>query len=175
MKGGNWHFWENKTRFLIFSDLWLALDPTGAKISKRYSSLKSPLNLFKLFLNFLLRGPHKSTVLDYWNLSLQFFTIFFCFRSHGSKNLKTLLFPQITFDFFFQTSAEFSSPWSSQKYCLEFFFFFLKFCVYDFFPKISNSPLYPMEKPKTSIIWKMSVRGAKQSEILDWWVLVVQV
>ncbi len=34
----------------------------GAKTPKRYSSLKSLLNPFKLFLNFLLSGPHKSTV-----------------------------------------------------------------------------------------------------------------
>ncbi len=37
----------------------------GAKISKRYCSLKSLLNPFKLFLNFLLSGPDKSTVLDF--------------------------------------------------------------------------------------------------------------
>ena len=32
------------------------------------------------------------------------------------------------------------------------------------FSKISNSPLYHTEKPKTSIIWKISDRGAKRSE-----------
>ncbi len=37
----------------------------GAKISKSYSSLKSLLNRFKLFLNFLLSGPLKGTVLDF--------------------------------------------------------------------------------------------------------------
>ncbi len=37
----------------------------AAKISKCYSSLKSLLNLFNLFLNFLLSRPHKSTVLDF--------------------------------------------------------------------------------------------------------------
>ncbi len=37
----------------------------GAKPSKRYSSLKKLLNLFKLFLNFLLSGAHKSTVSDF--------------------------------------------------------------------------------------------------------------
>ncbi len=37
----------------------------GAKTSKRYSSLKSLLSLLNLFLNFLLSGPHKSTVLDF--------------------------------------------------------------------------------------------------------------
>ncbi len=35
----------------------------GAKTSKRYSSLKSLLNPFKLFLKFRLNGPHNSTVL----------------------------------------------------------------------------------------------------------------
>ena len=35
----------------------------GAKISKSYSSLKSVLNPFKRFLNFLLSGPDKSTVM----------------------------------------------------------------------------------------------------------------
>ena len=37
----------------------------GAKISKRCSSLKLLLNSFKHFLNLLLSGPHKSTVLDF--------------------------------------------------------------------------------------------------------------
>ncbi len=47
-----------------FSLTW---DPMEAKTSKRYSSLKSLLSPFKLFLNFLLSGPDKSTVLDFWN------------------------------------------------------------------------------------------------------------
>ncbi len=32
----------------------------GAKASKRYSSVKSQPNVFKLFLNFLPNGPHKT-------------------------------------------------------------------------------------------------------------------
>ncbi len=36
-----------------------------------------------------------------------------------------------------------------------------------FFWKIANSPLYPMEKSKTSIIWKTSDHRAKRSEIWD--------
>ncbi len=43
----------------------LTLVPIGAKTAKRYSSLKSLLNPFKLFLNSLLSGPHKSAVLDF--------------------------------------------------------------------------------------------------------------
>ncbi len=34
----------------------------GAKISKGYSSYKSQPKVFKLFLNFLPRGPHKTTL-----------------------------------------------------------------------------------------------------------------
>ncbi len=54
--------------FLIFHDFYsfsLTLDPMGAKTSKRYSSLKSLLNPFNLFQNFLLSGSHKSTVLEF--------------------------------------------------------------------------------------------------------------
>ncbi len=40
----------------------------GGKTSKRYSSLKSLLNPFKLFLNFLLSLPDKSTAVDFLNL-----------------------------------------------------------------------------------------------------------
>ncbi len=61
-------FWNFE--FLIFQEFCsfsLTWDPMGAKTSKRYSSLKSLLNPFKLFLNFLLSGPDKSTVLDFWN------------------------------------------------------------------------------------------------------------
>ncbi len=38
----------------------------GAKPSKRYSSLKSLLNPFKLFLNLLLSEPHKSSGLNFF-------------------------------------------------------------------------------------------------------------
>ncbi len=53
------------TNFHEFYSFSLTLGPMGAKTSKRYSSLKSLLNLSKLFLTFLLSGPHKSTVLDF--------------------------------------------------------------------------------------------------------------
>ncbi len=61
-----------QTYFFIFYEYFsfsLTWDPMGAKISKRYSYLKELLNLFKLFLKFLLRCPHKSTVLDFEILS----------------------------------------------------------------------------------------------------------
>ncbi len=34
----------------------------GAKISKRYSPYKSQPKVSKLFLNFLRKGPHKTTL-----------------------------------------------------------------------------------------------------------------
>ena len=60
-------------KYCAFSLTW---DPMGAKRSKRYSSLKSLLNLFKLFLNFLLISPHKSTVLIFETVSFWFLTNF---------------------------------------------------------------------------------------------------
>ncbi len=63
-------------------------------------------------------------ILRFW-----FFMIFFVFiymGAYGSKNFKTLLLPQITFEFF--RTSEFSSQWSAQNYCLE----FLKFWLSDF-------------------------------------------
>ena len=65
----------------------------GAKTSKRHSSLKSPLNLFKLSLNFLLSFPHKSTVLDFRNFKFPTFSDFFNFTvvPYGeTKNLNYL-------------------------------------------------------------------------------------
>ncbi len=61
---------KNKTRFPRFPSFFsfsLTWYPTGAKPSKRYSSPKSLLNFFKLLLNFLLIGSHKSTILNFLN------------------------------------------------------------------------------------------------------------
>ncbi len=46
----------------------------GAKTSKTPLLPQSRLNLFNLFLNFLLSCPHKTTVLDFEILSLRFLT-----------------------------------------------------------------------------------------------------
>ncbi len=66
-------FWKQKLGILLrifsFSLTW---DTMGAKTSKRYSSLKSLLKLFKTFPKFLLRCPHKSTVWDFLNLEFRF-------------------------------------------------------------------------------------------------------
>ncbi len=59
------HFWKKKCIFKIFRNFFFVfvnMGPDGSQNAKCYSSLKSILLLFKLFLNFLLSGPHKSTV-----------------------------------------------------------------------------------------------------------------
>ncbi len=43
------------------------------------SSLKSLLNLFKLFLNFVLSGSYKSAVWNFWNFEFLIFNEFFNF------------------------------------------------------------------------------------------------
>ena len=52
------------------------MGPMGAEISKGYSSIKSLLNLLTPFLNFLLSGPHKSTVLYFLNFEFPIFNEF---------------------------------------------------------------------------------------------------
>ena len=55
----------------IFNDFFsfsLTFDPMGAKIAKRYSSYKSQVKAFKLFLNILPNGAHKTTfeIFEIW-------------------------------------------------------------------------------------------------------------
>ena len=73
---------------------------------------------------------------------------------YWSKNFKTLLLPQVTFEFF-QTYAEFSSHWPSYE-CTNF---------HNFFSEISLSPLCHIEKPKTAIISTRSHLRGKRGEI----------
>ena len=82
-------FWFFRNRFLFL----LTWDPMEAKISKYYSPLKSLLNLFNFFLNFLVSSPHKSTVLDFWTFEFPIFNEFLNFPIipyGGSKNLNYL-------------------------------------------------------------------------------------
>ncbi len=65
-------------------------------------------------------------------------------ESHGSKNFKTILVPQITFEFF-QTFPEFSSQWSS---VLLFWVFEILRFFGIFFENYKFTIVYPMEKLK---------------------------
>ncbi len=70
--------------------------------------------LFKLFLNFLSNGPHKTTFGNFKILKIEILMIFFLFLNmgpYGSENFKMLLL-QIAAKCF-QTFLEFSSQWSS--------------------------------------------------------------
>ncbi len=54
-QGGKWHVWKTNHvfffSFFVNFSFFLTLHPMGAKTSQCYSSLKSLLNIFKLFLN----------------------------------------------------------------------------------------------------------------------------
>ncbi len=52
----------------------------GVKIAKRYSTYKSQPKVFKLFLNVLPNGPHKTTFGIFEILKIEILTIFFHFR-----------------------------------------------------------------------------------------------
>ncbi len=117
---------EKKNSMICFI-LSLTWGTTGAKISKRYFSLKSLLILSNFFWKFFSVVLTKVLfwifeILDFWFFRIFFFFVFVNMGPHESQNFKTLLLPQISFESF-QPFPEFSSQWSSQKYC----FGFLKF------------------------------------------------
>ncbi len=112
---------------------------------------------------------------DFWNFENWNFDIFFVFSltwdPMGLKISKRYSYKSVES---FQTCHEFSFQWSSQNYFWDFWNF--EFLIFnDFFAKISNSPLYPVEKPKSSIIWKTSDRRAKRSEIWHSQVLTIPI
>ncbi len=103
-------FWVYKFSGFFFFSFSLTWDPLVAKISKRYSSLKSLLNLFKLILNFLRSCPHKSTVSDF--LSFWFLTIFLIHHCSIWRNQK----PQIIWK-----TSDRRAKWSEilgSEYCM---------------------------------------------------------
>ncbi len=57
----------------------------GAKISNRYPSYKSQPKVFKLFLNFLPNGPHKTAFGIFEILKNEILTNFIRFRQHGTQ------------------------------------------------------------------------------------------
>ena len=74
-------YWSKKYIFQIFTILFFIfvnMGPMEAKTSKRYLFLKSLLNLFKLFRNFLLCGPDKSIFGGIFEI-LRNFQLFFSF------------------------------------------------------------------------------------------------
>ncbi len=156
-KKKNWFIYE------YFSFL-LTWDPMGAKISKRYSSYKSQPKVFKLFLNFLPNGPHKTSFgifeilssdfyqfffeicfWDFWNLNIEILTNFILYvnmRPSGSENYKPLLLLQGAFKWFWNLS--WIPPPSNGSHKTTFGIFeILSFSFFfrSFFSKIANSKL----------------------------------
>ncbi len=76
------HFFYFLNIFFIFYEYFsisLTWNPMGATVSKRYS-YKSQPKVFKLFLNFLCNGPHKTTFGMLEILKIEILTIFIHFR-----------------------------------------------------------------------------------------------
>ena len=104
--------------------------------SVRRSSVESiisePIAWISFKYWFLLSLGHMPRYILIKKMILEFLWIFFVFVNmgpYGSKNLKTLLLSQITFESF-QTFSEISSELSKQ--IKKYYFGFLKFWVYDF-------------------------------------------
>ena len=96
--------------------------PNGSENFKRYSSYKSQLKAFKLFLKFLPNGPHKNLFGIFEILKIEILMICFDFLKmgpYGRENFKMLLLLQIGAESF-QTFSKFSSQWSSQNYVWDF-------------------------------------------------------
>ena len=74
-------FWNfDNLNFNRIFQLWnLNTGPYGSENFKTLLLFKSLLNYSKLLLNFLLSGPHKRTILDFWNLEFPIFNEFFKF------------------------------------------------------------------------------------------------
>ncbi len=119
------HFWKKK--FLDFLGILFVFVNMGPYGRQNFKTLLLPQISFESFQTFSEISSQWSSqeycfgFLKFW--VFDFSGILFVFVNmvpYGIQNFKTLLFPQITFDFFL-TSPEFSSQWSSQKYCFGFF------------------------------------------------------
>ena len=77
---------------------------------------------------------------------------------HGSRHFKTLLLPQISFESF-QIFSKFFLSGPHKSTVLDFLNF-----EFPILTNFLNSPLYPIGKQKTSIIWKTGDCRAKRSE-----------
>ncbi len=111
----------------------------GAKTSKRFFSLESPLNPFKPFLNFLLSGPDESTVFDFLKVEFlifqDFFFVFVNMGPHGSQNfncyssLKLLLKLINLFLNFLLSCPRKSTVWILEIFEFPIFIFFFYFTI----------------------------------------------
>ena len=166
-------FWKKKffSWFLRIFFVFVNMGANGSENFKtRYSSYKSQPKVFKLFLNFLPNGPHKTTfgIFENWNFN-EFYSFSLTWDPMGAKISKryssykpqpnvlklALNFPPngphiITFGIF-----EILSVW-----------FLTNFVENSKFTIVAYGEI------KKTIIWKTSDRRAKRSEISDSWVVI---
>ncbi len=141
------------------------MGPYGSENIKTLPLLQIAAESFQTFPEFSSQWSSQKLFGIFEILKIEILTIFILFVNvgpNGSKNYKTLLLLQIAAKRL-ETCLEFSAQWSSRNY----FWVFRNFdflLIIIFFFKIANSPLYPRDKLKTSIIWKTSDRRTKRSE-----------
>ncbi len=119
---------------VVVQHLWgtfgLAIFPKVRFQKKKHYFYKSQPKFIKLFLNYLINGPHKKKSFGFLKtLKVEILTtfslVFVNMGPYASEQYKTLLL-QIA-DKSFQTSPEFSSHRCSQNYVRIFFLFFIFF------------------------------------------------
>ncbi len=153
--------------FTIFMNTFVFVDMGlyETKTSKRYSSIiKSLLNLFiffRIFFPVVLRKVRFwiFEILSFWFFRIFFFSFSLTWDPMGAK-IQNATPPSNHF-------------WICSTFSWIFFsvvltkvlFWLFEILNFRFLTNFWISPFYPLGKPKTSIIWKTSDRGAKRSEI----------
>ena len=92
-----------KIEILTIFFVFINMGPNGVKISERYS-YKSQPNVFKIILNFLPNGPHKTSFGNFEIFKIEilmiFFFVFLNMWPYGSQDFKTLFLLQIAAESF---------------------------------------------------------------------------
>ncbi len=121
----------------------LTYDPMGAKISKSYVSYKSQPKVFKLFLNFLRTGRHKTTFGIFEILNIGIFVNFIRFVNMGpneSENFKNAASPTNSRQTFWNLSWNFP-PNGPHKNMFRIFEIWSFWFLTNLFLEKANSPL----------------------------------
>ena len=112
--------------YSIYGTLSIACPPVVCPSDVSVAIISKPIGQISFKFQLLLALGHSPRLffeLLKNKMHFLFFSHFFFFfvnmRPYGSKNFKTLPLHQITFGSF-QAFSEFSSQWSSQKYCFAF-------------------------------------------------------
>ncbi len=118
-------FAKKKIFFFDFLRIFFVFVNMGPYGSQNFKTLLLPQITFESFQTFSKFSSHWSWQSSFGFLKFGLFDfsgillVFVNIGPNGSQNFKTLLLPQMTFESF-QPFPEFSSQWSSQRYCLGF-------------------------------------------------------